>query len=53
MKESLNQRLTETEILKAVKCLKNSKSQGNDNILNEQIKSTIHLMNPIYVKLFN
>ena len=53
MNESLNQPLTETEILKAVKCLKNSKSQGNDNILNEHIKSTIHVMNPIYVKLFN
>ena len=51
--DSLDQPFTEAEISSAVKGLKNSKSQGIDNILNEHIKSTIHVMSPIYVKLFN
>ena len=49
----INQHITESEIYTAVKNLKNNKSHGNDNILNEHIKTTIHVMAPIYVKLFN
>ena len=33
--------------------MKNNKSPGVDNILNEHIKSTIQIMLPIYTKLFN
>ena len=36
-----------------VKTLKNNKSAGLDNIFNEQLKSNINLMCPLYVKLFN
>ena len=50
---SINQPFTEAEILYAVKNLKNNKSHGIDNIVNEHLKSTIHIMCPIYVKLFN
>ena len=49
----LNQPITESEIVSAVKSLKNNKSPGLDNIVNEHIKSTLHIMLPIYIKLFN
>jgi hypothetical protein len=45
--------ITEDEILCAVKNLKNNKASGYDNIVNEHIKHTIHMMMPIYCKLFN
>ena len=51
--ETMNQPFSEAEILSAVKNLKNNKSCGIDSILNEHLKSTIHKMCPIYVKLFN
>ena len=53
MNNEINQCITESEIHAAVKKLKNNKSHGSDNILNEHIKSTIHIMAPIYTKLFN
>ena len=37
----------------AVRSLKTNKAPGLDGIVNEQIKSTISYMSPIYVKLFN
>ena len=37
----------------SVKIIKNNKASGCDNIVNEQIKHTIHMMMPIYGKLFN
>ena len=49
----INVPFTEKEIITAVKNLKNIKSEGLNNILNEQLKSTIQVMSPIYVKLFN
>ena len=54
MKE-VNQPITESEILKNIQTLKNNKSPGSDNIVNEHIKTTIHIFMPIhvYVKLFN
>ena len=33
--------------------MKNNKSPGTDDVVNEQIKSTITYMMPIYIKLFN
>ena len=51
--DETNEELNQTEILQAVKCLKSNKSPGVDDIVNEQIKSTISYMLPIYVKLFN
>ena len=51
--EGINQTISENEILQAVKSLKNNKSPGVDDIVNEQIKTTVSYMLPIYVKLFN
>ena len=49
----INQPITEKEIQEAIKNLKNNKSHGIDKILNEHLKTTINVMSPIYVKLFN
>ncbi|MCG8049047.1 MAG: reverse transcriptase family protein [Candidatus Thiodiazotropha endolucinida] len=49
----VNQPVTEQEVLQHVKLLKNNKSPGTDNIVNEHIKSTVHIFLPIYTKLFN
>ena len=51
--ESLNRLFTSEEIQKCIGKLKNSKSPGVDNILNEHIKLTKDLMTPMYVTLFN
>lgn len=51
--DEININITAEEIVKAAKSLKNNKSPGLDNILNEHLKSTINLMCPLYVKLFN
>ena len=40
MYNDINGPITETEIEKAIKCLKNGKSSGIDDIVNEQIKAT-------------
>ena len=53
VENKVNQPITESEILKCVKLLKNNKASGEDNIVNEHIKSTIHLLLPIYCKLCN
>ena len=36
-----------------VKSLKNDKSPGADSVINKHMKSMIHMLLPIYVKLFN
>ena len=51
--EQINMRITLTEIEKQIKSLKNNKSSGIDLVMNEHIKSTFHIMGPIYEKLFN
>ena len=51
--DEINQPISENEILHAVCSLKTNKAPGLDGIVNEQIKSTISYMSPIYVKLFN
>ena len=53
LNEEINKEITESEILKVAKALKNNKAAGIDVVLNEHIKATIHIMLPIYVKLFN
>ena len=53
VENEVNQPITESEILKNVKLLKNNKASGIDNIVNEHIKSTVYLFLPIYCKLFN
>jgi len=49
----LNTTITEKEIVKAIKLLKNNKSCGTDFILNEFLKNSCQKMLPIFVKLFN
>ena len=51
--EQLNVPISEAEIKSNTLKLVNGKSSGLDSILNEHIKSTLHLMIPIYLKLFN
>ena len=49
----INQPISESEIICAIKKLKNNKSPGIDCILNEHIKTTMNIFLPIYTKLFN
>ena len=49
----LNAQIDEEELKKGLKSLKNNKSTGPDEILNEQIKATFPIMKNIYLKLFN
>jgi len=51
--DEINGEITEQEIRKTIKQLKNNKSPGIDQIVNEQLKYTVNTMMPIYVKLFN
>ena len=51
--EKINEPITESEIISAVKSLKNNKSSGIDEILNEHIKSSLPHLLPTYHKLFN
>ena len=51
--DELNAPFTENELKKALKNLKNNKSTGPDDILNEQIKTSFPKMKDIYLKLFN
>jgi hypothetical protein len=49
----LNSPITEEEMLRVVKIFKSNKASGYDDIVNEHIKSTIHIFLPIFFKLFN
>ena len=49
----LNTTITEKEIVKAIKLLKNNQSCRTDFILNEFLKNSCQKMLPIFVKLFN
>ncbi len=51
--DEINQPITNDEITKVIKGLKNNKANGIDFIVNEHIKSTVDTMLPIYTKLFN
>ena len=49
----LNCSITDTEIENVVRNLPNNKAVGTDCIRNEYLKSTLHLLLPSYVKIFN
>ena len=51
--EILNSSITESEILKCIKLLKNNKCSANDSILNEYLKYSSGKMLHIYVLFFN
>ena len=49
----LNSQITQTEIESCIKLLKNNKSAGNDNIINEYIKFSKSKLLPVYKDIFN
>jgi hypothetical protein len=49
----MNAEINADEIYKYIKDLKPEKASQDDNIINEYIKSSAHLLIPIYVKLLN
>jgi hypothetical protein len=49
----INAEITADDILKYINDLKPEKACGDDNIINEYIKSSAHWLIPIYVKLVN
>ena len=51
--EILNSSITEAEILKCLKLLKNNKCSASDSILNEYLKHSSGKMLPIYILFFN
>ena len=53
IENEINQPITAEEISTAIKSLKNNKSPGIDNVVNEHIKFTLNIMMHIYVKIFN
>ena len=53
LNHELNNYITKDEITKCIKSLKNNKAHGDDEIINEYIKSTSNVFTPIYEKLFN
>ena len=53
LNHKLNEKISQDEIKKCVNRLKNNKAMGDDQVKNEYIKSTIHLLLPLYEKLFN
>ena len=50
---SLDEPITENEVLKAIKHLKSGKSKGLDNVSNEYIINSSHVLTKLYVKLIN
>ena len=51
--EEINFSITQEEILRCIKKLKNNKACGEDYVVNEYIKSTSDLFLPTYEKIFN
>ena len=49
----MNDKITEEELLDAIKNLKNNKSTGLDDILNEYLKNSTAELTQIYCKIFN
>lgn len=51
--DSINGPITQNEIEKVIKTLKNNKACGLDSIVNEHIKSTASILMPTYIIFFN
>jgi hypothetical protein len=50
---NLDDKITGYEIKAAITYLKSNKACGCDEVINEYLKSSVHVMLLIYVKLFN
>jgi hypothetical protein len=53
LNNEINGEITSEEIVSCVKNLKNDKASGDDFIVNEYIKSSIDIILPVYIKMFN
>ena len=53
IEHNLNAEITEDEISKAIKCLKNGKATGLDNIYNEYLKHSVPFLLPLLTKMSN
>ena len=53
LNEQINGKITVEEIIGCVKILKNDKASRDDFIINEYINSSIDIVAPIYIKIFN
>ena len=53
MEHNLNAEITEDEISKAIKCLKNGKTTGLDNISNKYLKDSVPFLLPLLTNMFN
>jgi hypothetical protein len=53
LNERINRNITQIEIFKSIKNLKNNKTCGDNCIINEYIKSTSNQFIEVYEKLFN
>jgi uncharacterized protein YeeX (DUF496 family) len=53
LNNEINGEITSEEIVSCVKNLKNDKASGDDFIVNEYIKSSIDIVLPVYIKMFN
>ena len=52
VKENLNKKITQKEILDSIKRLKYNKAHGDDHVINEYIKSTSEKMIDVYIYYF-
>jgi uncharacterized protein YeeX (DUF496 family) len=53
LNNEINGEITSEEIVSCVKNLKNDKANGDDFIVNEYIKSSIDIILPVYIQMFN
>ena len=53
IEHNLNAEITEDEISKAIKCRKNGKATGLDNMSNEYLKHSVPFLLPLLTKMFN
>ena len=53
IEHNLNAEITEYETSKAIKCRKNGKATGLDNISNEYLKHSVPFLLPLLTKMFN
>ena len=53
LNENMSYRITKDEIFKGIKNLNNNKAFGDDQVINEYMKTTSNQFVDIYEKLFN